>query len=301
MINELTISNFKKFDRLQLHNLSRINLFVGSNNVGKTSLLEAIFAFACGENTLPFLSVSVFRRLQVAENNWQSSYPFAEAVWNTFHNKKDINNLALTFNGNIDGVTHELTHQFLCGSIFSDFLPNETGSFGDLPISQIIENRKENSNNLQQRQLLGVWETKLDDKTKHAFSVEYPFYNELISSNNPLILAKLHDILLHRNEIENRRVFSFVSRAGLIPELIKAMNHCFSGEQILDINSIPYPDGSAAPISIRFANGCSYPLYALGDGMRRWFHLIGSMLVYKNAVHCIEEIEATIHHQAQED
>lgn len=301
MIDELTITNFKKFDSLQLHNLSHVNLFVGSNNVGKTSLLEAIFAFACGKNITPFLSVSVFRRLQMPENGWQSPYPFAEAVWNTFHDKKNINDWSLTFSGNINGTMHQLIHRFHGGPIFSDFLPNETGSFGDLSMLQMMEDHKGDGNKLPQRQFLGIWETQLDNKAKHSFSIEYPLFNEPISTNAPLVLAKMNDILTHRNEIENRRTFSFVSRAGLIPELIKEMNHCFRGEQIIEISSIPYPDGSAAPISIRFANGCSYPLYALGDGMRRWFHLIGSMLVYKNAVHCIEEIEATIHHQAQED
>lgn len=301
MINELTISNFKKFDRLQLHNLSRINLFVGTNNVGKTSLLEAIFAFACGENITPLLSVSVFRRLQTIENGWQSPYPFAEAIWNTFHDKQNINNMSFQLSGYINGKIHNVTHRFVGGSIFSDFLPNETGSFGDLSMLQMPGNRKSDDNLLSQRQILGSWEIKLNNQSKHTFSLTYPLFSEIIPPATPFILAKMDDILAHRNEIENRQVFSFVSRAGLVPELIKELNHCFSGEQIVDINSIPYPDGSVAPISVRFSNGCSYPLYALGDGMRRWFHLIGSMLVYKNAVHCIEEIDATIHHQAQED
>ena len=301
MITDLMISNFKKFNHLYLKDLSHINLFVGSNNVGKTSLLEAIFAFACGENIDPFLSASVFRRLQTMENRWLSPYPFAEAVWNTFHDKKNINDWSLAFNGNINGTRHKLTHRFRGGTIFSDFLPNETGSFGDLSMFQIIEAHKGDGNNLQQRQFLGIWETQLDNKEKCSFSIQYPLFNAPISANAPLILATMNDILTHRNETDNRRAFSFVSRAGLLPKLIKEMNHCFDGEQIVEISSIPYPDGSAAPISIRFANGHSYPLYALGDGMRRWFYLIGSMLVYKNAVHCIEEIEATIHHQAQED
>ena len=42
------------------------------------------------------------------------------------------------------------------------------------------------------------------------------------------------------------------------------------------------------------------PLYAFGDGLRRWFHLIGQMIVYRDSVHCIEEIDATFHPGAYE-
>jgi AAA15 family ATPase/GTPase len=45
MITSLTIENFKGFQKLKADNLTRINLFGGSNNIGKTSILEAIFAY----------------------------------------------------------------------------------------------------------------------------------------------------------------------------------------------------------------------------------------------------------------
>lgn len=45
-ITDLTIANFRGFGRLELHGLQSVNLIVGENNVGKTSLLEAITAVA---------------------------------------------------------------------------------------------------------------------------------------------------------------------------------------------------------------------------------------------------------------
>jgi len=42
MINELRIENFRGFTSLELKDLKRVNLVVGENNAGKTSLLEAI-------------------------------------------------------------------------------------------------------------------------------------------------------------------------------------------------------------------------------------------------------------------
>lgn len=41
-ITDLTIENFRGLERLELHGLQSVNLIVGQNNVGKTSLLEAL-------------------------------------------------------------------------------------------------------------------------------------------------------------------------------------------------------------------------------------------------------------------
>jgi AAA15 family ATPase/GTPase len=45
MIKSISIENYKGFESFKCENLSLVNLFGGSNNVGKTSILEAIFTF----------------------------------------------------------------------------------------------------------------------------------------------------------------------------------------------------------------------------------------------------------------
>ncbi|WP_202222010.1 AAA family ATPase [Okeania sp. KiyG1] len=42
MLKSLTINNFRCFQSFELQNLGRVNLLVGMNNSGKTSILEAI-------------------------------------------------------------------------------------------------------------------------------------------------------------------------------------------------------------------------------------------------------------------
>src|SRR5712692_6150060 len=46
LLNSLEISNFRGFKHLQIERLGRVNLIVGKNNVGKSSLLEAIQLYA---------------------------------------------------------------------------------------------------------------------------------------------------------------------------------------------------------------------------------------------------------------
>ncbi len=45
MIDSLFVSEFKQFEELYLTDLKRINIISGQNNIGKTSVLEAIFMF----------------------------------------------------------------------------------------------------------------------------------------------------------------------------------------------------------------------------------------------------------------
>ena len=42
MLSELTLTKFRAFDSFTLRGLGRVNLLVGTNNCGKTSVLEAI-------------------------------------------------------------------------------------------------------------------------------------------------------------------------------------------------------------------------------------------------------------------
>jgi len=48
MIRKLTATGFRCFREIRVEPLTRVNLFVGANNAGKTSLLEAVELVAVG-------------------------------------------------------------------------------------------------------------------------------------------------------------------------------------------------------------------------------------------------------------
>ncbi len=57
MLTSLEIKNFRAFSHLAVERLSRVNLIVGKNNVGKTTLLEALRI--CGSTQLPMTVHSI--------------------------------------------------------------------------------------------------------------------------------------------------------------------------------------------------------------------------------------------------
>ncbi len=55
ILNSLEIRNFRAFHDLKIEHLGRVNLLVGKNNVGKTSLLEALQLYASRASTPTFI------------------------------------------------------------------------------------------------------------------------------------------------------------------------------------------------------------------------------------------------------
>lgn len=64
--SKIEITNFRGFDHLVVDDLARINVFTGANNVGKTSILEALFMLSGMSNPLMPTRVNYWRMLSTA-------------------------------------------------------------------------------------------------------------------------------------------------------------------------------------------------------------------------------------------
>ncbi len=59
LISDIEIKNFKSIKKVELNNCSRINVFIGKPNVGKSNILEALGLFG-----LPFYKKNLNHNLQ---------------------------------------------------------------------------------------------------------------------------------------------------------------------------------------------------------------------------------------------
>ncbi len=87
MFERLRIRNFRGFGDLRIDSLGRINLVTGRNNVGKTTLLEAIFLLSGAANARMALNVHVTR------NQRQGTPPrwMADTWWKPLFSGLDTN------------------------------------------------------------------------------------------------------------------------------------------------------------------------------------------------------------------
>lgn len=84
MYRSFEIKNFRCFDALKLENLTRVNLVVGKNNAGKTSLLEALFLHCGAYNPVLTLNVNAFRGIEIVKVEPSS---IAQTPWDSlFYN-----------------------------------------------------------------------------------------------------------------------------------------------------------------------------------------------------------------------
>ena len=88
MITSLTFKNYRSFEDLNLSPLTRINLFGGMNNIGKTSVLEAVYLlFAREENQVARLP-SAFRSTLAGYMNPSSPDDVATFWKSLFHDQR---------------------------------------------------------------------------------------------------------------------------------------------------------------------------------------------------------------------
>ncbi|MFH1881713.1 MAG: AAA family ATPase [Planctomycetota bacterium] len=80
MFKSIKIKNLRAITDLEISNLGQVNLFVGHNNCGKTTILEALFFLIGATNPRLLVSANTFRGLNV----------MSKELWRTFFNNMDI-------------------------------------------------------------------------------------------------------------------------------------------------------------------------------------------------------------------
>lgn len=280
MLQAFTIKTYRKFDDISFHNLRRFNFFVGDNNMGKTSILEAIYGWACGFNLQPFIVSSVMRNYPMTQMTPYSVMDILRSVMN--EEKKVPWHFSFSGIENEEEITYSHT-------ITPSAIITELNSHIDM-----IKERIHIAD--QEKQVIANWDIALNANENKTYQISLPFF---IPLTEPQQTAKYIDILGHRNPYEAIRIYSALKKEGLMHSFINDLQKIFPDIQAID--TFPYPDATQAPIVLKTAQRGFLPLYAFGDGVQRWYHILGSLTLYKKAMLCIDEVDVTLHHAAQKE
>jgi len=93
VLDSLEIKNFRAFKHLRIEKLGRVNLIVGKNNVGKSSVLEALWLYATkGDPNVVMQLLRERDELKDAEGQESTSASFknVSALKHLFYGRKDI-------------------------------------------------------------------------------------------------------------------------------------------------------------------------------------------------------------------
>lgn len=297
MLSSINVKGFRKYENLHLENLGKINFILGRNNIGKTSILEAIYAFCCGQNVVPLLDIPVSR---CRYSSIQQPYWMMDEILSVVHNRKTLP-FKFEFSGIFDGKEEKFVHTIYPSDILTDFDSSYKRISGEIvPRANALSGRDNPTVYGNQLGLMSPQPTVVarwvishndNDITENITS---PY--STVSKVLPFKTAKFIDLLSHIAVNETVQIYSSLKRDDLIKDVVKELNKVFP--DIKDIDMIPYSGGTIAPISV-LKDDTYLPMYAYGDGVQRWFYILGAIALYKNSIICIDEIDSGFHPEAQ--
>jgi len=264
-LKNLTIKNFRGFDTLEINNFSQINLFVGKNNSGKTSILESIFLLIGMSNPMLSCTINQFRGLNIVS---------AKQLQYLFHNLKVENRPSFigTFN---DESERQL-------NIEAKFLLNESPVINSSISTPVIKGldlnfsiRKRHAQELSRKSSITFDNDVINQQIPGDYSEDQ--YAVFVSPNKNDL-----DALNRYSEIIKRKTGDSILKS------LKAFDN-----NIADIHLLP--DGIYFDIK-----GIDelVPSNIMGDGIRRFLIIATSVAERQDSVVCIDEIENGLHYSA---
>lgn len=281
------IENFKNFKNLQINNLLRVNLIVGKNNVGKSTLLEAI--------SLYLSQGSSYQITKLLEHRGELGSRYEE----TDEERKD--HFLSLFYGYKENYSRT-------NDIFLGVSPNDLSAVRLFQV-YIKERIEKDSDGIERKTRMRLFEEDLQD-TDNALDSGF-----FVSSSNPYIMTYggLRKMITSRDsnmsfQFVDARVFDVDQNAILFDKISLSPDEDYVVEALQIINPqierIAFVTSGNRreryPIVTMKNDSRRYRLSSMGDGINRILTIILSMLNCKNGVFLLDEFETGLHYSVQE-
>ena len=306
-MKSIHIKNYKNLKDFKIDSLSKINLIVGKNNVGKSTLLEAISIFASGGNILSLREI-----LDIRGEIYDFPYSLEQ--------DKKLERHISSFLSLISDRDIEL---FIDNgiSIICDISNDETILKKEVEIKLVKYIETSDSNNLQniKRQFLSNEDPMSGDPNiEYGILVKNKINNDFqdvlyklggrIRQLLPNIIQKTKPYeLVRTNEIsrnKNPELFDKISLTPLEKEIVTALK--IIEPNIEDINFLTEESLSRfnrmeerVPFVVFPLSSKKLRLTSMGDGLNRILTIILALLNSKDGFLLIDEFENGLHYTVQ--
>ncbi|MCL2622336.1 MAG: AAA family ATPase [Planctomycetaceae bacterium] len=298
LLPSLKIRNFRAFEDLKISTLGRVNLIVGNNNVGKTSLLEAVWLWASrGDWDV------VQKIMQARDENIVADPDLQE-----YHSNGELNSLKYLFSDYPDfssTLLKEKEIEFEISAVSYEEYLNKNLRFR---IANIDD---------------GVKKGWFDRKKEFFYRDQVDYQICLYMSFGNLgctLVTSLNTMKVNTSEWTNtlkplRCPTCFVSsaddnrshlrqmwdRAQMNSEDQKVLSELevIFGTQIEKIFFLTFQNNSLIPMCKLRTNGLVIPLRNLGGGVIRVFEILLAMVNSQGGVLLIDEFENGLHYKIQ--
>lgn len=271
LFKEIEINNFRGFDYLKLDNLSKLNVFTGANNVGKTSILESVFLITGMSNPIVQARVNLLRSNSFANPDGTA----LDGARYLFHN---LNlNIAPTVSAKMSN-----------------------GGIREISLSAELKNDTENltassnvSNKASIKKLNFNFNDKEDSSSAYHSSIYIDANGKLRQTFDNRYTETLNGLFIpgDRNDGSASTHFSSLVKRGGKQQVIDVIKEFQDSIETIEA----LPDGLY--LQIRGIQEL-LPISMSGDGIRRMINIISSILDVDYHIVMIDEIDNGLHYSA---
>jgi hypothetical protein len=299
-INDFIIERFRGLRDLKIESAGQVNLFVGNNNSGKTSVLEAASIYSDPLNWRRWYEIGSQRELPnisrtalIDRLTWLFPQDVADDL------PSEHMKILLSASGNNTPVTKvsasyenfaemvNLAQLYLSDSKESEIEEVETEGI-KIHVSVLA--------NPIQPTLFKKEDTERELQETLTFS-DYRSPTSTRRQQRIMLPSQIVNPYSHRTSVLTSQLWSEVVEADLKEETIKLLR--FFDPSIQDVDFIS-PTERKSFISIKHKKLGRVPLYAFGDGLRRIFTLAVTIPRVRGGLLLIDELETSIHTTALE-
>ena len=272
MLTNVNIKNFRGINKIEINNFKTINIFLGKNNCGKTSILEAVFLIIGMSNPVFNISINNFRDYIHHETDGFrlifKDLDYDPPVEISARDKKNnIRQLEIRpFFSSKNGLQNSMQNKISTNSI-SD-VHDITGLKLNFSINKIKHEAKIEINFQHPVNYNQVLSQKYDESYKATYITPKINNLNLDKRIEKIIVNKKQDLLI--SSLKN------------IDPNITSISLGTNGRVYFDINGID----KLIPVNI------------MGDGVRRILSILTTIIDTKNGIVIIDEIENGLHYSS---
>ncbi len=302
-LSNITIHQFRGLKELELKDLGQINLLVGVNNSGKTSVLEALSIYCDPLDLRGWISTARQREEMFSSSR---TPPLDALRWLFNKDTPDIGNIFISGDGDFDIKKIKAAYEDIEGMFFPEkrrqfiHMNEQINGDDDEQISEeeVVKKGLDLKIELYDDQL------QLFDEQAPIFADKYQLWeNDFLLSKKPTkkefkLPISTVTPTSHRSNIGQIRLLSeasFYNFKSDVLELLIQMD-----QNISDIVILLPPENISYRLNIYIQHKKLglVPLSSFGDGVRRLLHIALKLASVKGRILLIDELEATIHTEA---
>ena len=291
-IKGFEIEAFRGLRNVKFIDCDHVNLIVGNNNSGKTSVLEALFC--CHRDFAPS---SLLESLLCRGSFFRTSF-ISGVEWLFPHHQEQCSNIILKIHKKLENQQYSLLQ------IQEEQIEKYSIQFRDISrMNQNIERDKEE--NTHQTTLLRGSYNPIENgfrlsvnKNDSIKEIEYWEKSTIVKKNYkndyPAVIMTPYG---HR-ESSFASFYTQIIMYNLKENFLKLLK-CFD-EGIEDVQILTLPN-EISDVYIQHSEVGLAPLTVFGDGLRRIFCIATVLTQCKNGILLIDEVDAAIHYSAMKD